>query len=117
MDTILKKLKYLRQSNNLTKRAFAEKLGITPQYYGAIENGRIKVSTKFARHICDVMDCTMEYLTLDSVPIDMVDYGFDDLTPDEPSFVESLEKLSSLFSKGLLTDDEFKLAKRKLLNG
>ena len=113
----LAKVKYLRTSLNLNRREFADKLGITPQYWSNVENGKIKLSMKMLRNICDAVGCTMEYLTLDSVPIDKPDYSFDDIEPSPPSFVEELEKLSLLYNKGLLTPDEFKKAKAKLING
>jgi len=53
-DKVFNKLKELRQSNNLTSRAMAEKLGISKAFYSQIENRTRRLSYDMAVKIADI---------------------------------------------------------------
>jgi len=53
MDRI--KLKSLRKEKHYTQRSLAEKIGISPSFYGMIEANQRRPSVKVAKRMADVL--------------------------------------------------------------
>jgi transcriptional regulator with XRE-family HTH domain len=57
-----------RKNNNMTQLEFAEKMGISPQYLGAVERGERDLSLLRFRHICKEMGLVLTDREMESKP-------------------------------------------------
>ncbi|ABY92010.1 MAG: helix-turn-helix transcriptional regulator [Thermoanaerobacter sp.] len=62
-----KKLKELRIKNNLLQKDVAEVIGITPSYYGMIEQGVRTPTLPVAKKIAEFFNSTIEELFFEDV--------------------------------------------------
>ncbi|MCR4650018.1 MAG: helix-turn-helix domain-containing protein [Lachnospiraceae bacterium] len=66
MDQIYKdigdRISLLRHDKNMTQEEFAELLDVTVKHISAVESGRSSFSVPKLVHICDVLDCSLDYL-------------------------------------------------------
>ena len=56
---VTKRLKFIRESNNLTQSKFSEKLNMSEQNYARIERGEYRASTYFILLVCSKFDITI----------------------------------------------------------
>ncbi len=56
------RISLLRHDRNMTQEEFAELLDVTTKHVNAVENGRSSFSIPKLVHICDVLDCSLDYL-------------------------------------------------------
>lgn len=61
-EDVLPRLKQLRQTQGLSQRALAEKLGVSQQSVNKYENHNIEPDIALLRSIADVFDTTIDYL-------------------------------------------------------
>lgn len=57
-----KRIQKLRQDMDMTKEAFAEKIGISGQYLGLIEHGRNYLSVEKLKVLCDFTHTSADYI-------------------------------------------------------
>ena len=66
MDQIYKdigdRISLLRHDRNMTQEQFAELLDVTVKHVCAVECGRSSFSIPKLVHVCDVLDCSLDYL-------------------------------------------------------
>ena len=53
----------LRKEKGISQTAFAEQLGIHKNVLGRYERGEVSPSIRIARHIADILDVSLDYLT------------------------------------------------------
>ncbi|MCR5417658.1 MAG: helix-turn-helix domain-containing protein [Lachnospiraceae bacterium] len=66
MDQIYKdigdRISLLRHDRGMTQEEFAELLDVTVKHISAVESGRSSFSIPKLVHICDILDCSLDYL-------------------------------------------------------
>lgn len=62
IEAISERLKRIRKVYNLGKQEFAERAGISPQAYGAFENGRRELSLVAAKKLRNAYKLSLEFL-------------------------------------------------------
>ena len=55
-------LKSLRKREGWTQKQVAEKLGISQNNYSYIENGKVKISDEYIAILCEIYQCSKDYL-------------------------------------------------------
>ncbi|MDB5248097.1 MAG: hypothetical protein JWQ40_2491 [Segetibacter sp.] len=112
MFELLEKIKSARERKQLTQTQVAEKIGIGLRQYQNIEAGHFpKYKTKQIRELEKILE------------IGIYNEIYKESIVNEPSaeykvtgsLADELEKLALLNEKGRLTDEEFRLAKEKIL--
>lgn len=58
-----KRIRYLRTKLHMTQAEVAKKLDITPTAYSNYENGEREPNLATLHRLCDIFDCSMDYLT------------------------------------------------------
>lgn len=62
-ETIGSRLRAVREQHNLSQTELAEKLGMTQKAISSWENGRTYPRMQQLTEMCQIYDCTLEYLT------------------------------------------------------
>jgi transcriptional regulator with XRE-family HTH domain len=62
MDILGKRIRYLREKNNLSQKAFAEKIGITNAVLSRYELGERKPDPEMLKNIADCLDVSTDFL-------------------------------------------------------
>ncbi len=56
------RISLLRHDRGMTQEQFAELLDVTVKHISAVESGRSSFALPKLVHVCDVLDCTLDYL-------------------------------------------------------
>ena len=59
---ILKRLRDLREDNDMTQREMADILGISQRYYSNLENGTRTISAEILIQIADYYNVSLDYI-------------------------------------------------------
>jgi hypothetical protein len=62
------------------------------------------------------LDQAMDDLGIEGEELDDTDYDYIDEQEDETDYLDELERLAQLHDQGILTDEEFEMKKKKLLD-
>lgn len=54
------KIKAVREQKELTQKEVADKIGVTKQFYGRVENGKTNPTLKTLTAITDVLNCKID---------------------------------------------------------
>lgn len=103
-----KRIRYLRETNNLSQKAFAEKLGITNTQLSRYELGERKPDPEMISKIADHFDVSTDFLLGRENNIISVAGSEIELTKDEFKIFEELKKHPILFHD-LATNPEKKV--------
>ena len=113
MFELLEKIRSARDRKQLTQTQVAEKLGVGLRQYQNIEAGHFpKYKTNQIRELEKILEIDIfDEIYQENVPVNepTAEYKIKNSLADE------LEKLALLHEKGKLTDEEFRLAKEKIL--
>jgi transcriptional regulator with XRE-family HTH domain len=123
MDTLADRLKQLRSEKRLTQLEVAQAIGVSHAGYQKYEYSEINPRNDKIKKLANFFGVSVEYLRGET---DDRGDGFeihahrDPSTPGMPltaalDIVDRLERLTKLRDSGAITDEEFALAKRKLL--
>lgn len=113
------RMRELRRKKDMTQEEVASILGVSKAAVSAWEQGRNGISRNYADKLCQIYETDYDYLMgegLDEIHAHRM-IGSTGASSHDVSLAMSLERVVSLYSQGLLTDDEFTLAKRKILEG
>ena len=58
-----KRIECIRKEMNLSKEAFANKIGISGQYLGSVEKGEYALSYEKLERLCDICGYSADYLS------------------------------------------------------
>ena len=97
------RIKQIRLNMNLSKKDFANMLGITGQYLGMIESGKGTLSFDKLQKLCEITNLTSDYILFgkDSSYYSKINTLLSDYSSESiHSGLESLEKFA-LFNKNL----------------
>ena len=61
-ESLAEKLKNLRKENNYTKKEIADYLEIDQNHLSNIENGKRNISIDMVEKLCNLYNCSFEYL-------------------------------------------------------
>lgn len=62
------RIKELRKTHKMTQEDLADELDVTPKHISSVERGVASLSLEKLVDICDVLDCSLDYLVLGKSP-------------------------------------------------
>ncbi len=65
---ISQRIKELRKIHKLTQLQLADKLSVTTKHINNVEHGKARLSLEKMIELCDVLDCSLDYLVLGKSP-------------------------------------------------
>lgn len=107
MDKLYKdigdRISLLRNDKGMTQEEFAEYINVTVKHISAVECGRSSFSLPKLVHICDVLDCSLDYLVrgknIEDATIYLPDSIVEILKGDDQKSAELLLEYLNLFFK------------------
>ncbi|MGI6077476.1 MAG: helix-turn-helix domain-containing protein [Fastidiosipilaceae bacterium] len=120
----MNRLKLLRETKRVMQKDLAEYLDVSPSALSNWEAGRTQISTEYLIKLCEYFGVTADYLlgldtelkNLHELHTHRTNENNAEFNQYDIDMVRDLEAISALYDSGHLTDEEFKVAKRKILN-
>ena len=92
-----KRVVELRNERNLSQAAFGKMLGISGQYAGKIERGKINISATLIVKICDIAEVSADYILFGIIEPNHIAEALDGLSKEQIQIVfEIIKKVANL---------------------
>ena len=112
-ENVGKRVRELRNERNLSQTEFGNMLGISGQYFGKIERGKMNISANLIVKICDITEVSADYILFGIIEPNRIAEALDGLSKEQIQIVLEIIKKVANF---IITDGGNEALIQKVFN-